>query len=52
MPSSRKGFGSRLIHSLVSGQLEGNVVVSYETKGLACEIISPLSSSWQDACRI
>ncbi|QMV01843.1 PAS domain S-box protein [Devosia sp. D6-9] len=46
VPTSRKGFGSRLIQSLSAGQLQGTVEMTYDADGVRCEICAPLSSEW------
>ena len=47
-PPSRKGFGSRLIEALSSGQLGGHVELNYDVCGVHCIISAPLDSGWSD----
>nr|WP_245304057.1 PAS domain S-box protein [Agrobacterium bohemicum] len=47
-PPSRKGFGSRLIEALSSGQLGGYVELNYDVCGVHCIISAPLDSGWSD----
>jgi len=44
---ARKGFGSRLIESMVF-QLDGTFELTYEPDGVSCRIDAPLSSDWRD----
>lgn len=45
-PPTRKGFGTRLIESLLSGELGGRAQSSYEPTGLRCRFIASLDSDW------
>lgn len=45
---SRRGFGSRLIERMTSGQLQGNAEIHFDAAGLRCEIDAPLASDWDD----
>ena len=40
----RKGFGSRLIERALAAELSGEVRVEYQSSGLECTIIAPLSA--------
>ncbi len=42
-PPTRKGFGSRLIETVLAAELEGVVTVAYEPSGLTCIISMPLT---------
>ncbi|PTM97574.1 sensor histidine kinase [Mycoplana dimorpha] len=44
----RRGFGSRLIEGLASGQLQGSVEIRYDPAGVRCDIHAPLASNWLD----
>ena len=48
IPSTRKGFGTRLIHALSAGQLGGQVQLTYKVSGVHCIMIAPLDSGWSD----
>lgn len=37
-PPTRKGFGSKLIESLLAAELNGQVNISYEPSGVICEV--------------
>ncbi|MCY1363103.1 Blue-light-activated histidine kinase [compost metagenome] len=41
---TRKGFGSLLIERALASELRGEVRVGYETSGLECTIIAPISA--------
>ncbi|RYE47746.1 MAG: PAS domain S-box protein, partial [Hyphomicrobiales bacterium] len=43
---TRKGFGSRLIESLLSGELGGGVQSNYDPTGLRCNIRAALDTDW------
>lgn len=43
---SRKGFGSRLISGLISGELAGTVETIFEETGMRCVIEAPLTANW------
>lgn len=49
MPPTRKGFGSRLIESLLAAELNGKVHVSYEPSGLICEVHAAAGIGWDQA---
>ncbi len=49
IPPTRKGFGSRLIESLLAAELNGEVQVSYEPSGLICEVRAAAGVSWEQA---
>jgi PAS domain S-box-containing protein len=48
-PPSRRGFGSRLIEAMSSGQLKGRAEVAYDEGGLRCLISAPLDGEWGDS---
>ncbi|WP_309142302.1 hypothetical protein [Ensifer sp. ENS06] len=37
-PPTRRGFGSRLIESLMAAELNGTVKITYDPKGVVCEV--------------
>lgn len=41
-PPTRQGFGSRLIHQVLSSDLDGTVSMDFQPGGLLCTIIAPL----------
>lgn len=43
---SHKGFGSRLIEGLLSGELNGRVEIDYDPAGVVCRIDAPLRDGW------
>jgi two-component sensor histidine kinase len=45
-PPGRKGFGSRLIEGLLSGELGGSVRSDYDPLGLRCHIEASLDIDW------
>ena len=45
-PPTRKGFGSRLIESLLAAELSGKVQVRYEPSGLICEVDAAAGIGW------
>lgn len=47
-PPSRTGFGSKLITSLVEGQLQGKCDIAYDADGVHCKIVVPLATDWVD----
>ncbi|WP_276122492.1 PAS domain S-box protein [Pararhizobium qamdonense] len=47
-PPTRKGFGSRLIEALSSGQLRGHVELTYDVCGVHCLIRAPHDTGWSD----
>jgi PAS domain S-box-containing protein len=47
-PPSSRGFGSRLIEGLSSGQLQGSAEIHYDRAGVRCDINAPLTSDWGD----
>ncbi|MBY5460457.1 PAS domain S-box protein [Rhizobium leguminosarum] len=46
---SRRGFGSRLIDAMSSGQLKGRAELAYDEGGLRCLISAPLDGEWGDS---
>jgi PAS domain S-box-containing protein len=48
-PPSRRGFGSRLIEAMSSGQLNGRAELAYDESGLRCLISAPLDVEWRDS---
>lgn len=42
-PPSRRGFGSRLIERSITGELQGQIEIDYQTTGLACYFQVPLN---------
>ena len=46
---TRKGFGSRLIESLLAAELNGKVHVGYEPSGLICEVHAAAGIGWDQA---
>ncbi|MBY2942924.1 PAS domain S-box protein [Rhizobium leguminosarum] len=47
-PPLRRGFGSRLIEAMSSGQLKGRAELAYDDGGLRCLISAPLDVEWAD----
>ncbi|MGZ9723776.1 sensor histidine kinase [Rhizobium miluonense] len=45
-PPTRKGFGSRLIESLLAAELNGQVNISYDPNGLICEVHAATGIGW------
>ncbi|WP_442892542.1 PAS domain S-box protein [Ensifer sp. CCNWLY38] len=45
---SRKGFGSRLIQTLLAAELNGQVEISYHPTGLVCSVDAALQSGWDE----
>ena len=45
-PPTRRGFGSRLIESLLAAELNGKVQISYEPSGLICEVDAAAGIGW------
>ncbi|WP_377810804.1 HWE histidine kinase domain-containing protein [Azospirillum sp. A29] len=43
-PPTRRGFGSRLIERGLAHELEGDVALAFETAGVRCRLVIPLSS--------
>jgi len=41
-PPTRRGFGTRVIESMIQGQLKGTVNLAWRPQGLACEITVPV----------
>jgi hypothetical protein len=41
-PPTRQGFGTRVIDSMIRGQLKGNMHFDWRAEGLACEIVLPM----------
>ncbi|MBD9639001.1 PAS domain S-box protein [Ensifer sp. ENS07] len=46
---SRKGFGSRLIKTLLAAELNGQVNIAYRPEGVVCEVAANLQSGWNQA---
>jgi PAS domain S-box-containing protein len=44
-PPTRQGFGSRVVESMIRGQLKGEMRLDWRAEGLACEIAVPILSS-------
>lgn len=40
-PSTRRGFGTRVMESMIRGQLNGEMRFDWRPEGLACEIVLP-----------
>ena len=40
-PPTRRGFGTRVMESMIRGQAKGEVRFDWRTEGLACEIVLP-----------
>ena len=47
MPPGRKGFGSRLIETALPHELDGEVYLDFDTKGVVCEIVMPVHRNAQ-----
>lgn len=45
-PPTRRGFGSRLIESLLAAELNGTVKITYDPKGVVCEVAANLLGEW------
>ncbi|MBB3393778.1 MULTISPECIES: PAS domain S-box protein [unclassified Rhizobium] len=43
---SRKGFGSRLIESLLAAELKGEVTIAYDPAGVVCVVDAPVGGGW------
>ncbi|CDM62948.1 MULTISPECIES: PAS domain S-box protein [Rhizobium] len=43
---ARKGFGSRLIESLLAAELKGNVKITYDQAGVICEVDAAVGGGW------
>ncbi len=43
---TRRGFGSRLIESLLAAELNGTVNISYDPQGVICEVDAHLLTEW------
>ncbi|CCM79030.1 PAS domain S-box protein [Rhizobium mesoamericanum] len=43
---SRKGFGSRLIESLLAAELKGDVTITYDAAGVVCVVDAPVGAGW------
>ena len=41
-PPTRRGFGTRVIESMIQGQLRGEMNLAWRPKGLACEFTVPV----------
>lgn len=48
-PPTRRGFGSRLIESLLAAELNGEVHLSYEPSGLVCEVDAAAGIGWDQS---
>lgn len=46
---THKGFGSRLIESLLAAELNGQVHIAYEESGLICEVQATAGIGWEEA---
>ena len=46
IPPDRKGFGTRLIEGLLTGELGGSVHSDYDPSGLRCHIEASLDAEW------
>jgi two-component sensor histidine kinase len=40
-PPTRRGFGTRVMESMIRGQAKGEVRFDWRAEGLACEIVLP-----------
>ena len=40
-PPTRRGFGTRVMHGMIRGQLKGEMRFDWRAEGLACEIVLP-----------
>ena len=40
-PPTRRGFGTRVMESMIRGQLKGEMRFDWRAEGLACEIVLP-----------
>ncbi|MBK5570498.1 PAS domain S-box protein [Ensifer sp. SSB1] len=45
---SRKGFGSRLIQTLLAAELNGQVEINYHPTGLVCTVDAALKGGWDE----
>ncbi|MHA4735346.1 PAS domain S-box protein [Ensifer adhaerens] len=45
-PPTHRGFGSRLIENLLAAELNGTVKITYDPKGVVCEVDANLLSEW------
>ena len=43
VPPSRTGFGTRLVQRSLAAELEGEVRLSYEVRGVTCSVMAPLA---------
>jgi two-component sensor histidine kinase len=41
IPPTRQGFGTRVMDSMIRGQVKGDVYFDWRAEGLACEITLP-----------
>ena len=41
-PPTRQGFGTRVMDSIIRGQLKGEIRFDWHTEGLVCEIVVPM----------
>jgi two-component sensor histidine kinase len=45
--SRQKGFGSKLLEHVLAHELKGEVRIIYDSAGVICEIVAPLSAEWE-----
>ncbi len=43
---SKRGFGSRLIESLLAAELRGKVTIVYDPDGVVCEVDAEMTDAW------
>ncbi len=48
-PPTRRGFGSRLIESLLATEPNGSVKMTYDPKGVLCEVDANLLGEWDSS---
>ncbi|KRB51295.1 histidine kinase [Rhizobium sp. Root708] len=46
-PPSKRGFGSRLIESLLAAELGGKVSIIYDPDGVLCEVDAEMTDAWE-----
>jgi two-component sensor histidine kinase len=44
-PPTRKGFGTRVMETMIRGQMKGELRFDWRAEGLACEIVLPACHS-------
>jgi len=44
-PPTRRGFGTRVMHGMIRGQLKGEMRFDWRAEGLACEIVLPVQKT-------